>query len=81
MLTLALTLALAQTQTRPVLNDRCPVTGSDVRNRVIHHHIAVRGRDYYVYDRTAAIRLKNCPECYLGKDGTPLNASQGPCPR
>jgi hypothetical protein len=78
MLTLTLVLALAGTS--PTMNDRCPVTGFEVRNHVLYHHVTVRGHEYYVYDRTAAIRLRNCPECYLHKDGTPKNDIKAPCP-
>jgi hypothetical protein len=59
-------------------NTRCPVTGVDVRNHLLYHHVTVQGRKYYVHDRTAAIRLRNCPECYLGKDGTPKNEAAPP---
>ena len=55
-------------------NVLCPVTGRTVTNHDLYHHVTVRGRTYFVFDREAAIRLKNCPECYLAKDGTPLVA-------
>jgi len=58
-------------------NDRCPVTGFPVANHRLYHHVTVRDRQYYVYDRDAANRLRACPDCFLGRDGTPLNALGG----
>jgi YHS domain-containing protein len=69
---LSLLLATALAVTSP--NVLCPVTGRQVTNHALFHHVTVRGRQYYVFDREAAIRLKNCPDCYLAQDGTPLNA-------
>ncbi|GEM_PF-5966529 len=71
---IALILAAAIGSASP--NVLCPVTGRPVTNHMLYHHVTVRGRQYYVYDREAAARLKNCPDCYLAKDGTPLNATR-----
>jgi YHS domain-containing protein len=68
-LALALTLAAA-----PQVNDRCPVTGLEVTNHRLHHHLTLKGHTYFVHDREAANRLRQCPGCYLAADGTPLNA-------
>ena len=53
-------------------NVLCPVTGRPVTNHVLYHYVTVRGRQYFVYDREAANRLRFSPESYLAKDGTPL---------
>jgi hypothetical protein len=56
------------------------VTGQPVENHQIFHFVTVRGRRYYVSDRTAANRLRECPDCYLKADGTPRNAGQSARP-
>ena len=73
LLTLALTGSPATTPKATVVNERCPVTGMDVRNHYLHHFVTVNNRTYYVYDQTAAKRLKSCPECFLDKEGQLLN--------
>ena len=60
-------------------NTLCPVTGRPVVGRP-YHYVTVNGRNYYVFDREAGIRLRNCPDCYLAKDGTPLNAPRPQVP-
>ena len=60
-------------------NTFCPVTGRPVTDRQ-YHYVTVKGRDYYVFDREAGNRLRNCPDCYLAKDGTPLNAPRSQTP-
>jgi hypothetical protein len=67
-----LSLILATTLAVAAPNVLCPVTGRPVANHVLFHHVNVRGRTYYVFDREAAVRLKNCPDCYLAKGGTPF---------
>ena len=67
---ISLLLAAALAAAAP--NAHCPVTGRQVTNHLLYHHVTVRGRAYYVFDREAATRLKNCPDCYLAKDGAPL---------
>ena len=62
-------------------NSRCPVTGLPVTNHRLHHFVTVHGRPYYVHDREAANRLRQCPDCYLAKDGTPLNGASCPTDR
>jgi hypothetical protein len=77
MLNLVLTLALMgpAAPPPPSVNERCPVTGIDVRNHLLYHHVTVQGRIWYVADRAAAARLKNCPECYLPSTATPAPAA------
>ena len=69
MFSLILAAALNATSANAV----CPVTGRPVANHALFHHVTVRGRQYYVFDREAARRLKDCPDCYLARDGRPLN--------
>jgi hypothetical protein len=59
-------------------NVLCPVTGRQVSNHALYHHVTVRGQRYYVFDREAATRLKTCPGCYLARDGRPLNEANLP---
>ena len=66
---LASVLVLAMGVASP--NSSCPVTGFPVTNHLIYHYVTVKGRQYYVFDRNAANRLRNCPDCYLKDDGTP----------
>ncbi|BDU71521.1 hypothetical protein [Mesoterricola silvestris] len=46
---LNLILATALGVTSP--NAHCPVTGRQVSNHVLYHHVTVRGQQYYVFDR------------------------------
>lgn len=56
------------------VNERCPVTGFDVRNHLVFHHVTVNGRRYFVFDREAGVRLRLNPECYLDAQGKPRQA-------
>jgi hypothetical protein len=80
MLNLVLTLAFMATATTPSpsVNERCPVTGVDVRNHLLYHHVTVQGRTWYVADRAAGIRLKNCPSCFLSSPAGLEPAATGP---
>jgi hypothetical protein len=83
MLVLALAALLAAAPVHPAgaatANALCPVTGRDVTNHTLYHHVALGGHVYYVFDREAAIRLKACPSCYLDPEGNPLNARSAWC--
>jgi hypothetical protein len=79
MLNIVLAIALLGSPALAPVNERCPVTGVDVRNHLIYHHVTVQGRIWYVADRTAAIRLRNCPQCYLSPAASPApTAAAGP---
>jgi len=72
LLTAVLSLAPQAGTTPQAVNARCPVTGQDVRNHLLYHHVTVRNRAYYVASREAAARLRQSPDAFLAKDGTPL---------
>ena len=73
LLTAALLCAPLVAGTPQAASDRCPVTGQDVQNHRLYHYVDIRNHRYYVRDREAATRLRQCPDCYLRPDGTLLN--------
>lgn len=79
---LNLLLAFAVTtapQTRPAGNQICPVFGGTVDEQ--SQTVSVRGQDYRVCCADCETRLKEKPDNYLKRDGTPKNkADNAICP-
>ena len=74
LLTLGLALSPHGGSASPMTNALCPVTGRDVQNHKLHHYVTIRNHAYYVYDREAAVRLRQSPESFLTKEGQPAES-------